>query len=338
MNPPVLTFFNNKGGVGKTSLIYHLAWMFASLRKRVVIVDLDPQANLTAAFLDEDRIEEVWNSPVPGSTIYECVKPLTGVGDIAEPILQNIATDLYLLPGDVNLSGYEDALSNEWPNSMGDNNLYRPMRILSSFWQVMQMAAKKVQADIILVDVGPNLGAINRSVLIATDFVVIPLGADLFSLQGLKNLGPTLRSWKKLWSKRQNNWQESIEARAYPAFQLPAGNMQPVGYLCQQHSIRLDRPVKAYDKWVNRIPNVYREFVLNEEIATDIKQADDPYCLATIKHYRSLMPMAQEHRKPIFNLTSANGAIGSHANAVQDAKKDFKQLAEKIAGACGLEL
>jgi len=165
MTPPVLTFFNNKGGVGKTSLIYHLAWMFASLRKRVVIVDIDPQANLTTAFLIEEKIEEIWNSQITGSTIYQCVKPLTGVGDIAEPIMQNIATDLYLLPGDVSLSGYEDALSNEWPQSMGDNNLYRPMRILSSFWQVMQMAASKVQADIILVDIGPNLGAINRSVL-----------------------------------------------------------------------------------------------------------------------------------------------------------------------------
>jgi len=171
MSFPVLTFFNNKGGVGKTSLIYHLAWMFASLRKRVVAVDLDPQANLTAAFLDEDRIETIWNNRTQGSTIFQCVKPLTGVGDIAEPVLQTISTDLYLLPGDVSLSGYEDALSNEWPNSMGDNNLYRPMRILSSFWQVMQRAAEKIQADIILVDIGPNLGAINRSVLVATDYV-----------------------------------------------------------------------------------------------------------------------------------------------------------------------
>lgn len=338
MNPPVLTFFNNKGGVGKTSLIYHLAWMFASLRKRVVIIDLDPQANLTAAFLDEDRIEEIWSSPIPGSTVYQCVKPLAGVGDIAEPSLQTIATDLYLLPGDVNLSGYEDALSSEWPNSMGDNNLYRPMRILSAFWQVMQMAASKVQADIVLVDIGPNLGAINRSVLIATDYVVIPLGADLFSLQGLRNLGPTLKSWKNLWKKRLGNWQDSTEARTYPDFQLPQGNMRPVGYLCQQHGVRLDRPVKAYDKWVNRIPNVYREAVLGTEPDATVTPADDPYCLATIKHYRSLMPMGQEHRKPIFNLTSADGAIGSHANAVQDAKKDFRQLAGKIAEACGLVL
>jgi len=205
MTTPVLTFFNNKGGVGKTSLIYHLGWMYASLRKRVVLADLDPQANLTAACLDEDQIEAIWNAPQAGATIYQCVKPLTGVGDIAAPMLQNIATDLYLLPGDVALSGFEDVLSAEWPNSMGDNNLYRPMRILTAFWQVIQMAAAKVQADIILVDIGPNLGAINRSALLATDYVVIPLGADLFSLQGLSNLGPTLNSWKNLWTKRLSN-------------------------------------------------------------------------------------------------------------------------------------
>ncbi|CAK0764076.1 Chromosome partitioning protein [Gammaproteobacteria bacterium] len=335
---PILTFFNNKGGVGKTSLIYHLAWMFASLRKRVVIVDLDPQSNLTAAFLEEERIETIWNQQDLGSTIYHCVKPLTAVGDIAEPVMQNIATDLYLLPGDVNLSSYEDALSAEWPNSMGDNNLYRPMRILSSFWQVMQIAAGKVQADMVLVDIGPNLGAINRSVLLATDYVAIPLGADLFSLQGLNNLGPTLRSWKNLWRKRLDNWNQSSDKTSYTSLRLPEGKMQPIGYLCQQHSVRLDRPVKAYDKWVQRIPQVYRESVLNQQTTGTIKQQDDPYCLATIKHYRSLIPMGQEHRKPIFNLTSADGAIGSHANAVQDAKKDFKQLAGKIAAQMGIAL
>jgi cellulose biosynthesis protein BcsQ len=338
VSAPILTFFNNKGGVGKTSLIYHLAWMYASLGKKVVIVDVDPQSNLTAAFLDDDQIEALWEQKNVGSTIYQCVKPLTGVGDIADPILQNISANLYLLPGDVNLSGYEDALSAEWPNSMGDNNLYRPMRILSSFWQVMKKAADMVEADIVLVDIGPNLGAINRSVLIATDYVVIPLGADLFSLQGLKNLGPTLRSWKSLWKKRLDNWHGNIENSAFPDFKLPEGKMQVVGYLCQQHGVRLDRPVKAYDKWVQRIPAVYRESVLNTTLVEKMKQGDDPYCLATIKHYRSLIPMAQEHRKPIFNLTSADGAIGSHSAAVQDAKKDFKQLAAKISAQIGIDL
>jgi len=336
MTVPILTFFNNKGGVGKTSLIYHLAWTFASLRKRVVAVDLDPQSNLTSAFLDEDKIEQLWDGVAVGSTIYQCVKPLTGVGDIVTPSLQKIASDLYLIPGDVALSSYEDALSNEWPNSMGDNNLYRPMRVLSSFWQVIQMAVQKVQADIVLVDVGPNMGAINRSVLIATDYVVIPLGADLFSLQGLKNLGPTLRNWQNLWKKRLDNWSGSDEAKEYANFRLPQGKMKPVGYLCQQHGVRLNRPVKAYDKWVNRIPNVYRKFVRQEDPDPTIQQRNDPYCLANIKHYRSLIPMAQEHRKPIFKLSSADGAIGSHANAVHDAKKDFEELAQKITATIGM--
>jgi len=328
MNTRVITFFNNKGGVGKTSLVYHLAWMFSDQRKRVVAVDLDPQANLTSAFLDEEKLEALWDRDKEANTIYRSIQPLTGVGDLLEPDLQKISTDLYLLPGDVALSAFEENLANVWPDSMGDSNLFRPFRILTAFWQVMQLAAKKVEADMLLVDVGPNLGAINRSVLISTDYVIIPLGADLFSLQGLKNLGPTLRSWRGLWKKRLDNWPN-------PEFDLPKGEMMPVGYLCQQHSVRLNRPVKAYDKWVNRIPAVYRESVLNEP-PKNLKLEDDPLCLATIKHYRSLIPMSQENRKPVFKLSAADGAIGSHASASQEAYKDFYTLAKKIADKTGI--
>lgn len=340
MTCPILTFFNNKGGVGKTSLIYHLAWMFVEMGKRVVCADIDPQANLTAAFLDEERIADIWDSEDDGNTIYRCLKPLSDVGDIQPPKLVRLKKALFLIPGDVGLSSFEDALSEAWPKSLGDANIYRPLRILSAFWQVMQMAAQKTEADIILVDIGPNLGAINRSVLIATDFVVIPLGADLYSLQGLKNLGPTLRSWRKQWQKRRNNWDDAPPADRsnFPDFQLPQGGMQPLGYVCQQHIVRLDRPVKAYDKWVRRIPSVYREYVLKEAAIPDMSQEDDPYCLATVRHYRSLVPMAQEVRKPIFDLTSGDGAIGSHAHAVRDARADFRELAGKISDKMHIDL
>jgi len=337
MNIPVLTFFNNKGGVGKTSLIYHLAWMFSHLEKKILIADMDPQANLTAAFLSEDEIYSIWNETC-GSTIYQCLKPLTGVGDLLEPNLQTISNNFYLLPGDVALSNFEDQLSDAWPKSNDTKDRFRPLRILSSFWQIMQTAANKFNADIILVDIGPNLGAINRSVLIATDYVIIPMGADLFSLQGLKNLGPTLRNWKSAWGKRLGNWSESEEKDNYPGLQLPEGKMKLLGYVCQQYGARLDRPVRAYDKWIQKIPHVYREAVLDEKDIEEIKQEDDPYCIATIKHYRSLVPIAQEHRKPIFDLTVADGAIGAHANAVAMAKEDFKNLSLKIADKIGLPL
>jgi len=324
MSVPVLTFFNNKGGVGKTSLVYHLSWMFTELGHRVLAVDLDPQANLTSAFLDEDRLEHLWEDEQGApSTIFRCVKPLTEVGDVLDPQLFSVTPGLALIPGDLALSGFEDTLSPEWPASMGDQNLIRPFRVLTAFWQVMQRGAEQHHADVIVIDVGPNLGAINRSALIASNHVVIPLGPDLFSLQGLRNLGPTLRSWRTLWRKRVENWGK-------PAFGLPQGEMKPLGYLAQQHSVRLDRPVHAYDRWLNRMPLEYRQSVLAENAEAAPLITQDPHCLALLKHYRSLMPMAQEVRKPMFFLKVADGAIGAHASAVQGAYRDFQTLARKV--------
>jgi cellulose biosynthesis protein BcsQ len=296
--------------------------MFSEFGHTVVAVDLDAQANLTAAYLDEDTLENLWDQPSRPTTIYQAIEPLAQVGDLCNPIVEKVTQGLYLVPGDVALASFEDTLSAAWPDSMADANLYRHFRILTAFWQVAQMAAKQVGADIILVDVGPNLGAINRSALIASDYVAIPLGADLFSLQGLKNLGPTLCSWRSLWRKRLGNWSK-------PDFELPRGKMLPLGYIVQQHSIRLSRPVRAYDKWINRMPTVYHNAVLQDS-TTAATPLQDPACLATLKHYRSLIPMGQEARKPIFHLTPADGAIGSHAQAVQEAYKDFKVLADKL--------
>ena len=329
MSVPVLTFFNNKGGVGKTSLVYHLAWMLSDMGYQVLACDLDPQANLTAAFLDEERLEKLWddNSGASAKTILQCVQPLTRVGDIKDPNLAKITPALNLIPGDLALAGFEDTLSSEWPDALGSNpsELFRPFRILTAFSTVMQSGAAQMKASVILADVGPNLGAINRSALIATDYIIVPLGADLFSLQGLRNLGPTLNRWRQDWQQRKNNWGQ-------PDFPLPDGGMEPVGYVVQQHSVRLSRPVRAYDKWVNRMPEEYARNLRGDKEgpypATPTE--DEEHALATVKHYRSLVPMAQEARKPIFHLTAADGAIGSHAAAANDARQDFKNLAKKI--------
>jgi chromosome partitioning protein len=325
-NVPVLTFFNNKGGVGKTSLVYHLSWMLSQMKRRVVVVDLDPQSNLTSAFLSEDQLEELWDPDSKtdvANTIYRCIRPLTEVGDILPPVLNRITPSLHLVPGDLNLAGFEDQLSKEWPESLGSGSLYRPFRVLTAFWQVAQMAAKQSDSNLIIVDVGPHLGALNRSALIGSDYVVIPLAADLFSLQGLSNLGSTLTRWRSDWKKRLDNWPQ-------PAFPLPQGIMKPIGYVIQQHSERLSRPVMAYKRWSDRIPSSYKEHVLGQPANPFPLPAYDPNCLASLKHYRSLVPMAMEARKPIFQLTSADGALGSHSYAVQDAAKDFRKLAQAI--------
>lgn len=332
MTAPIIAFFNNKGGVGKTSLVYHLAWMYSDLGLRVLAVDLDPQANLSAAFLDEDRLEEIWEGKSALNTIFRGVQPLIrGTGDIVAPELEIIpwersANDenLALLVGDLSLSGFEDELSAEWPGCMDRKE--RSFRVISAFARLIQSAARSHQADIVLADLGPNLGAINRAALIACDSVVVPLSPDLFSLQGLKNLGPTLKRWRE-------EWQERLAKNPAPDdLILPSGKMQPLGYIVLQHSVRLDRPVKAYQRWIARIPAVYREAVLFQERENSIPMPkEDPYCLGLLKNYQSLVPLAQEAHKPMFHLKPADGALGAHFHAVQKVYEVFQKLAMKIA-------
>ena len=332
--PPILTFFNNKGGVGKTSLVYHVSWMLSEISHTVLVVDLDPQANLTAAFLEESRLEKLWDTDGgnQGNTIYQCVQPLAEVGDIRDPNLFRITDKLCFLPGDLALSGFEDLLSTEWPNCLGSQNLYRPFRVITSFWQAIQSGARQCGAQMVLVDVGPSLGAINRSALIATDYVIVPLAADLFSRQGLRNLGPALRRWRSDWKKRRDNWNS-------PSFALPTGRMHPIGYLIQQHGVRLNRPVKACDRWARQMPVEYSAWVLDKPRSSGPNRTeDDENAIATVKHYRSLVPLAQEARKPIFALAPADGAIGSHARAARAAFHEFEELTQGIMRRVNREL
>jgi chromosome partitioning protein len=331
MNPPIIAFFNNKGGVGKTSLVYHLAWMYFDLGLRVVVADLDPQSNLTAAFLDEDRLEEVWEgSHNNHNTIYRCIEPLSsGIGDVAAPELEKVEDGLSLLFGDLKLSEFEDDLSSQWSECL--DRKPRAFRVISAFWRVLSLAASNSNADIVLVDLGPNLGAINRAALIASDYIVVPLSPDLFSLQGLKNLGPTVRRWRE-------EWKERIPKNPASNLALPEGKMQAIGYVILQHGIRFDRPVKAFQRWIERIPHTYNKEVIQKDDEIALTPSSDPNRLALLKHYQSLMPMAQESHKPIFHLKPADGAIGAHVYAVKAVYKDFKELAEKIAERTGVQL
>ncbi len=323
-----IAFFNNKGGVGKTTLIYHLAWMFAERGINVLAVDLDPQANLTSMFLNEDRLEELWPDGEHPQTVYGSIQPiLRGIGDIAQPHVERLTPRLGLIPGDLGLSRFEDKLSDAWPRC--HNRDEAAFRTMTAFHRMVLQGAMW-GADIALIDVGPNLGAINRAALIASDQVVVPLGADLFSLQGLKNLGPTLREWRQTW--------QELVPKAPADLPTPTGQMQPIGYVVSQHGIRESRPVKSYQRWVDRIPRVYREAVLDERHSNVPSPSADPYALALLKHYRSLMPMAMDARKPMFALRSADGAIGSHIEAVRACHDDFFQLAQKVASHADLAL
>lgn len=323
-----IAFFNNKGGVGKTSLVYHLAWMMALSGVKVLVADLDPQANATSSFLTDEQIEALWDEGIHG-TIYGAISPLIeGVGDIKVETPRKISDRLWLIPGDLALSAIEDELSTTWPKCLvGDA---RAFRVTTAFSRIIHEAGAKVGAEVALIDVGPNLGAINRSSLVAADYVVVPLSADLFAIKGLQNVGPKLREWRETWKKMLEAAPKSLP------LSLPSGEMRPIGYVFSRYSVFARGPVKAFQRWLNRAPAVYREAIEDAKTPGSISIDDDPRNLALLKDYRSLMPMAQEVRKPMFLLKPADGAIGGHQTAVAECRYHFQALAGKILKLIGL--
>ena len=324
----ILAVFNSKGGIGRTSLVYHLSWMYANLGCNVVVADLDPQANLTSMFLDDDELEKLWAKDRGDGTIYASLQPLLcGTGDVMNPHVTEPAPGIGLVAGDMRLFGVEDRLSTQWSDCLDKN--HHAYRVLSAIWRALHRAAEKVAADFILMDVGPNLGALSRAALITADYVVVPLAADLYSIQGLCNLGPIRRRWRQEWSERR-------ERNPVADLDVPRGEMQPIGYVVQQHVVRLNRPVTAHERWMGRIPRSYGEFVAGDAPQHALSVDTDPNCLAILKYFPSLMPLAQEARKPMFALKPADGAIGGHAKAVQRCYRDFRALARTVARRCGV--
>jgi cellulose biosynthesis protein BcsQ len=320
-----IAFFNNKGGVGKTTTVYHIAWMMSELGYKVLAVDLDPQSNLSSMFLSQARMEEIVLDENNRETILDAISPVSE-GEPYHPVhIEGINENISLLIGNLALSSFEDKLSDAWSKCLAGDMF--AFKVTSVFKTLFIDAENRTAADFILIDVGPNLGAMNRSVLISTDNVIIPVAPDLFSLQGIKNLGNTLKEWRFQWAKRSAEYPKEDKTS------IPNGKMYPLGYLVMQYSAKDSRPVKSYLKWADRIPLVYNEYVLNNQVS--IQSDNIEYNrLALLKHYHSLAPMSMEAHKPIFLLKPADGAIGAHLQSVIRCYEDFKALTNKIISKC----
>ena len=323
-----IAFFNTRGGVGATSLVYHLAWMYAELGLSVIAADLDPQAHLSGMFIDDDRLTTLWPDRAHTKTIFGAIQPpLQGKGDISLPFVEHVADKIGLFVGDLGLSTLEDEFAAQWRDCLKGKPC--TFRVLSAIWRVIDQAAMERDASLVLIDLGPNLGAVNRAALIAAEHVVIPLAPDLYSIEALRSLGPVLRRWRQEWS-------EQLKQDPVPDLSIPSGAMTPSGYVLMQRPVRLDRPVQVYDRLMTRIPDIYRQAVLNEAAGATVDVKNDPCCLASLKQYRSLTSLAEEARKPMFFLKPSDGALGGHAKAVQECYKDYRELAQTIAERCGV--
>ena len=315
-------------GVGTTSLVYHLAWMYAKLDYNVLVADLDPQADLTGMFPGR----RCAGGAVGGRSrrrhnLHVAAALLDGTGDVAMPRVTEPVPGIGLVAGDILLSGAEDALSRQW--SEGLDGKPRAFRVLSGIQRILRSAADCVAADLVLVDAARTSA---------------PSSGRCWS-------APTMWSWRlrptsapyggSATSGRRCTGGEGSGRSAGNAgppadLDLPRGDMRPIGYVVLRHAVRLTRPYMAYERWMDRVPSAYGDLVAGESTASSVAAEDDPHCLASLGHFRSLMPLAREARKPLFALKPADGALGGHANAVRDCYRDFRALARAVAQRCGV--
>lgn len=322
-----LAFFNNKGGVGKTTLTFHLAHMLARLGKRTVVLDYDPQCNISSIFLDVERLFSLWEDGSPAqATVAGCIDPVRrGRGGLADPVLTEISENLWLLPGHLSLTLFEQTLAGEWPKTMASDN-ERALDVVLALDLLSNRAAALASADLLLFDVGPNLGALNRAALLGCDAIILPLAPDLFSLQGMRNVGPTLHDWRVDWGVVRERHMQGRSERGVPAHEF-----RPIGYIVQQHLARADRPVSGYARWAEQIPAVFHRDVLRSPASTPIpKLEEDPSCIAQVKHFSSLVPIAQAARKPMFDLKQADGIGGGQIQSVARCRQAFEALAQNV--------
>lgn len=324
----IITFLNCGDRVATSSLVYHLASMYARLGVNVLAADLNPQAKLTGMFLGDEELEPLWPETGERRTVYGALRPLLdGADKVPVPYVAEPEPGLGLVVGDILLATLEEELGSQWAACL--ERQPRAIDVPSALARILRRGAAEVDARLILVDVGPHLGAFNRAAFVTADSLVVPLAPDIYSLQGLRNLGPTLRRW-------QREWKETRERSPADDVSVPDDAMRPIGYIVTRDAVRLDRPFKPSEEWMNRIPSVYRRAVVGEKRpAADATVETDPHCLATLKPYASLMPLAHEARKPMFVLKPADGATGGHVAAVQGCYRDFRALATAIAERAG---
>ncbi|MCB9543692.1 MAG: ParA family protein, partial [Myxococcales bacterium] len=255
-----LAFFMPKGGVGRTTLVYHLAHLWADQGKRVLLVDLDPQAALTTLCLSEDEIEAMWTGSVERrGTLFGAIRPgVVGTGDVVAPRLHHLSEGLALVAGDLELAAFEHSLADDWSRALVRHGAKVALHRHSAFARVIAAAGADHDADIVLVDLGPSLGAINRAALLAIDHIITPLNADLFSLQALRMLGLTLTTWRA-------EWRDRIAHLMAPPSILPDRAFQALGYVVTHTGLRLNQPAKTYQRWLSQLPRQFHRSLLGDD-------------------------------------------------------------------------
>ncbi|MGE3175262.1 MAG: ParA family protein [Planctomycetota bacterium] len=335
--------FNNKGGVGKTTLTCNVASLLARRRLRVLVVDCDPQCNSTQLILGEDECTKAYYDETEARsfrTILDVVKPLldgdagvaTGI-TILSAVTNRFGVDL--LPGHPKFSLVEDVLSEAWGNVRGgDLGGLRKTNWFHAFLGSLQSTY-----DVVFVDVGPSLGSINRSLLLGADGFVAPMGSDVFSLIGIRNVAEWLRGWSVAYERGVEALKSDRRgAQGQHPIKSTAGVKKGFfGYAVQQYIAKTvqgeRRPTQAYEKIVSKVP-IEIENALAEFFSAGVHS--DNMGLGDVPNMFSLVPMAQSASAPIHDLQSSDGIRGAQYSQQASYVEQLKVLAGNLASNIGI--
>lgn len=315
----IISFFNHKGGVGKTTIVFNIALALASRGHKVLMIDADAQANLTAIAVPEDDLETLYET---SRTIWSPLAPLvSGSGDIKDiaPVL--IRDRVHLVAGDIRLSHFEAICPQGWTEALAGEA--RGYRVSTAMYRLAVASAQAVDADVTFIDLGPNVGALNRTMLLASDGFVIPMAPDLFSVTALASVGSSTAKWIKEWGVAKKTLDKELD------FALPTGLPVPLGYLSQQFSVYRSEPSAAFRRWLGRIPEAYYDGIIQPLSQVGIEPPEGDANLGALPNFYSLIPMAQDAKKAVFELAGTE-ARGAQFTRAMDTRGTFESIGEEI--------
>ena len=311
--------FNNKGGVGKTTLLCNLAaYLSQRQQKRVLVVDADPQCNASIYLMGEDFVISKFSEPAT-TTIYKIMQSVRrGKGYIDEvdiPKFHSEGFDVDVVLGDTQMSIIEDFLSKEWIDSLNGDP-----RALKSTYVIKDLLCKlNNDYDYVFFDVGPSLGALNRVVLFACDYFIMPMSSDVFSVKAIDNISITLKDWKEELEDGLRKYQRKEGELFSINDEECSVSISFLGYVHQQYTAKMQnnerRPVRAYDRIIKQMPQR-----INTKFSEFFPENFDTkeLTLGDIANYNSLIPLSQLANKPIFGLTGKDGVVGAHFAKVKE--------------------
>ncbi len=307
----ILSLYNNKGGVAKTTTLFNLAVYAAKTKgKKVLLVDCDPQCNCTELFFCSSESFDDPDVPLPGTTIYQALQPRFD-GDAARikaDKVQLTESELYpglfLLRGDINFSRAEQffsaAISQAITESIHDKNTYsvlsrllRDLAILHGFEYVM-------------CDVGPSAGSITRMVILACDGIFVPTAPDRFSFQAIQGMGNIMRDWIG---------RHKMIVKTFEPYGLEVNTADPVFYGAILNNYKIHRAGKkkgSYEKWEQKIATaIHDQLLTGGAIApADSKLIDKPF-VASIRDVGAMAPVAQMVGRAIFDIQQKDTTLAS---------------------------